>query len=102
MKEIAFDTSLSASCVLDTTITEVLQQEGDVRNLMRAVQDARKEQGLTPKDVIILVTSYEVPEQFRADLMSTCRVSSMKHGEGKFTAETSTGTVSFDIEASVA
>ncbi|MEN9337771.1 MAG: hypothetical protein RIQ41_85 [Candidatus Parcubacteria bacterium] len=98
VKELAFDASLASPCVLDTTMTPSLQEEGDVRNLMRAVQDARKEQGLTPKDVITLSTSYEVPEQFRTDLMNTCKISSITQGEGEYMVEISTGQISFDIQ----
>lgn len=97
IKELAHDVSLEQACSLDMNITPELKAEGDVRNLMRAIQDARKEKGLTPKDAVTLVTSYEVPEMFRVDLMNTCRVSAIENGSGPYTAETSTGTVSFDI-----
>jgi len=97
VKEIAFDNSLTEVCVLDTEITEELKLEGDVRNLMRAVQDARKEKGLTPQDSIILLTNYSVLEKFRAVLMNTCKISEIKGGSGKYKAETGTGEVSFDI-----
>jgi isoleucyl-tRNA synthetase len=39
---------------LDFTITPQLKREGLVRELMRAVQDARKEEGLNPQDRINL------------------------------------------------
>ncbi len=98
IKEISFDSSISEVCILDTSISEALQLEGDVRNLMRAVQDARKERGLTPKDSVILVTNYDVPEQFRIDLMNTCKVSKMENGDGPYSAETSGGKIFFDIK----
>jgi len=55
VKEIVFDKSIpDDAAVLDTNITHELKEEGIVREFMRAVQDLRKEKGLTPKDEIIL------------------------------------------------
>ncbi len=85
------------STVLDTVINDELRAEGDVRNLMRAIQDARKEQGLSPKDVVTLVTSYVTPETFKSELMKTCNVSEIIRGEGTNVIELSQGAVTFDI-----
>ncbi len=43
-----------ASVVLNTEITPELKREGEYRELVRAIQDMRKKQGLTPSDVISL------------------------------------------------
>lgn len=43
--------------ILDTTITDDLKKEGNYRELIRAIQDLRKEQALTPSDVITLTIS---------------------------------------------
>jgi isoleucyl-tRNA synthetase len=52
------NTSLSASgtlvASLDTKVTPELQREGEVRELIRAIQELRKTQNLNPKDLIIL------------------------------------------------
>ncbi len=40
--------------VLDTTITKELQNEGDVRELVRAIQDLRKRNNMMPNDPVVL------------------------------------------------
>ncbi|MFT5280632.1 MAG: isoleucyl-tRNA synthetase [Flavobacteriaceae bacterium] len=42
------------SVLLDTSLTEELEREGKVRDLIRTIQSLRKEKGLTPDDVIEL------------------------------------------------
>lgn len=51
-KEIIFDDSIEKEVMLNTEITEELRQEGMVRDLIRDIQSARKEQGLKPEDKI--------------------------------------------------
>jgi isoleucyl-tRNA synthetase len=97
VKELVQDSSLSESCEIDTTLTPELKQEGTVRNLMRAIQDARKEKGLTPKDMVTLVTGYAIPQAHKEMLMSTCRVGTIEEGTGPYSLETERGTLSFDI-----
>lgn len=55
VKEIIFDEKISDDLVLDTNITHGLQIEGDMRELIRAIQEKRKELGLTPKDFVKVV-----------------------------------------------
>lgn len=50
VKEIVFDTRLGDGVTIDLTITPELKKEGDTRELIRAIQDLRKNAGLTPKD----------------------------------------------------
>lgn len=54
VKDVAFEKGEVLSVALDTTITPELQREGEYRELVRAVQDMRKKQGLTPSDTIAL------------------------------------------------
>jgi len=57
VKSVLFDPNLEESAMLDTTITSELKAEGDYRELVRAIQDLRKKQGLTPSDVINVTMS---------------------------------------------
>ena len=95
VKEIIVDTE--ASLHIDVTLTNELIQEGDVRNLLRAVQDARKEKGLSPKDIIVLVAAYIIPPEFLEDFKKTCNVQTIEKGEGEYSAVLSSGVVSFGI-----
>lgn len=54
VKEVIFDKNIATEVELDTNITEDLKQEGNYRELVRALQDLRKKTGLTPSDVVVL------------------------------------------------
>ncbi len=63
-----------AETKLDTAITPELKLEGDYRELVRVVQDLRKEKGLQPQDVISLTlpTKYqEIVDTFGEELKKT-------------------------------
>ena len=55
---------VGSETVLDTTITPELKLEGDYRELVRQIQDLRKEKGLTPVDMITLTLPESVKEIF--------------------------------------
>ena len=60
--------------VIDETITPELKREGDVRELTRAIQDARKEMGLKTEDRIVLILDDETKllvSSFEADMLRT-------------------------------
>lgn len=48
VKEISYNDAAADSVFLDTTITDELRLEGEVRDLIRAVQELRKKKGLKP------------------------------------------------------
>lgn len=69
---------------LDTNITEELKKEGQVRELMRAIQDSRKNAGLSPSDEITLVleTSEEgkdIIEKYKDMVMYAVQALSIKY-----------------------
>lgn len=67
--------------VLDTELTAELKLEGDYRELIRLVQDMRKEKGLAPQDVIALTlpTKYqEILDTFGEDLKKTVGAKSVE------------------------
>ncbi|MFA5791938.1 MAG: class I tRNA ligase family protein [Candidatus Paceibacterota bacterium] len=76
VKEIIFDNSIDSEVVLDIGITPLLKQEGNYRELVRALQDMRKKMGLTPSDVVSLTfeTSDEgknLIQKFENDMKKT-------------------------------
>ncbi|MEK7463660.1 MAG: class I tRNA ligase family protein [Patescibacteria group bacterium] len=54
VKEILQNPSLNEEVILDVALTPELKEEGTVRELIRAIQDLRKEKGLTIQDRAIL------------------------------------------------
>lgn len=80
VKEIVFGGESGLDVSLDTDITPELQKEGDVRELVRAIQDFRKESGLTPSDspklrVTTNQQNKELIEEFKNDIMKATKLS---------------------------
>ncbi len=61
VKGVVEDPELAGDPELDVTMTEALQIEGEYRELIRTVQDMRKEKGLLPNDMITLT----LPERYQ-------------------------------------
>jgi isoleucyl-tRNA synthetase len=57
VKEIRYVASQVERAMLDTTLTPELIAEGNVREIIRAVQGRRKAEGLAPQDAIVLTIS---------------------------------------------
>ncbi len=74
------DAQKEAIFVLDTEITPELRAEGNVRELIRALQDMRRVSGLTPSDTISLIIETDesgrnLIEKFVDDIKKTVMVS---------------------------
>lgn len=70
---------------LNTEITPDLKREGQARELMRAVQDARKNAGLSPHDVVELIVETdkageELVKEFEKEIKKTAKLSSISFG----------------------
>jgi isoleucyl-tRNA synthetase len=86
VKEIILEpktSDLEPNLELDTNITPDLKQEGDYRELVRALQDMRKKMGLTPSDVVSIVfetndVGKRLIQKFETDLKKTVLASEIK------------------------
>lgn len=86
VKQINFDENQSEDVVLDLVVTPELQREGDARELMRAIQEMRKEKDLSPSDVIsldLLLTpaGKETVKQFEQEIKDVCGVGDLTIGD---------------------
>ena len=82
--------NIGEEVLLDVKMTEELKQEGDYRELVRALQDMRKKTGLTPSDVVKI--SFETNDmgkkliqKFEADMKKTVLASEieLKNNDGQ-------------------
>jgi isoleucyl-tRNA synthetase len=83
IKEIKENKNLETEVFLDTKITLELKEEGDFRELVRAIQDMRKKMGLTPSDVISIVVETneagkKLIQKFETDLLKTILASKVE------------------------
>ena len=54
VKEVVVDDARTEGVWIDTNVTPALREEGIMREIMRHIQQARKDDGFTKKDVIVL------------------------------------------------
>jgi len=71
---------------LDTTITEELKKEGMVRELVRNIQDLRKQTGLNPQQKVELIVSADevgkkLMSEFEEEIKKTTKLTGIKFGE---------------------
>jgi isoleucyl-tRNA synthetase len=58
VKEVLNNESMNDEVFLHIKITPELKEEGEAREIIRAIQDLRKNTGLSPEDLIIVNISY--------------------------------------------
>lgn len=101
VKEIHVDASYGEKINLDTTLTDELIQEGDLRHLIRAIQDRRKEMNLSPKDSISVALHSLVDLGSLDEVKKVCNITTIEISPTS--QETSTmlsfGSVSFTVTA---
>ncbi|MEK7586053.1 MAG: class I tRNA ligase family protein [Patescibacteria group bacterium] len=74
IKAVVYDDSIENPVELDSHITLDLKKEGQYRELVRAIQDMRKKEGLNPNDVIVLTIAtntegQEIVNKWKSELM---------------------------------
>ncbi|MEN9852215.1 MAG: hypothetical protein RI996_158 [Candidatus Parcubacteria bacterium] len=82
VKSIVENTALVGGVELDTDITPELKQEGDMRELTRAIKDMRKDHGLSQGDsAVLLVQTDTLGQEFfqsiQIELQKTCGLSTV-------------------------
>jgi isoleucyl-tRNA synthetase len=87
VKEIVFDASLGGDVILATEISDELRDEGVFRDLVRAVQDLRKHEGLSPNDRVVLSVHTDaygraLIERFHTQFIETIHATSITFVEG--------------------
>lgn len=87
LKEIKFENIESDKVVLDTEITPELKQEGIYRELVRMIQDKRKEENLKVSDIVSVVLpeslgneEKSVVEKTKQELMKECGLKNITWG----------------------
>ena len=85
VKEIVTDGSLTEPVSLDTTLTPELREEGELRELIRTIQDLRKEKGLKPGEPAVLSTSAAFAsnatlKKFESEIKKAASLSKIEHG----------------------
>ena len=101
VKEIVQDETLSEEVEFDINITDELKQEGNYRELLRAIQDMRKKIGLTTSDKVSLFVGTdekgkELIKKFEKDMKKTVLAEEIKF-EKNDGEEIKIGIMSFKI-----
>jgi hypothetical protein len=89
----------SAEVWLDTELTPELVREGDVREFMRALADARKEKGFSPKDRARVHVSGNAKDVLTSELPGVANIAFDAPADAPYSTDFSIGKVTFDIHA---
>ncbi|MEK7613414.1 MAG: isoleucine--tRNA ligase [Patescibacteria group bacterium] len=83
VKDVVFDKNLSEDVLLDTAITDALKEEGDVRELVRLIQDLRKASDLSPKDTATLTFAGDATllEKYWEQISKTTNLARFERGD---------------------
>jgi isoleucyl-tRNA synthetase len=84
VKEVVFNAPIETEVALDTAITPALKEEGDLRELLRKIQDLRKEKGLSVGDKASLVVPVElklIVDKFGGEIKKATSLTSIEVGE---------------------
>ncbi len=86
VKEVLIGNTGELAVVLDTVVTPELQDEGYVRDIVRAIQDYRKQKGLNPSDTPTLTLAVagdaEVfAKRFESDIIKATHVAGIVYGD---------------------
>lgn len=88
VKEVIFKEDMNLNVMLDLTITSELKEEGMLRELVRAIQDLRKNKGLSVNDKAVLIIETDemgkvFVEQNKNQVLSACAISDISFGENQ-------------------
>jgi isoleucyl-tRNA synthetase len=102
VKEVVCDENLDTEVALDTTITPTLKAEGQVRELIRAIQDLRKKQGLTVADrpTLSVVTDdvgKKLLEEFKKDIVRIAQLKDLLFVDTVAGEKVVFGAISFEL-----
>ena len=86
VKEVIFDEKIANEVDLDTEITPELKEEGDLRELVRGLQDLRKKAGLNPGQKITLLIQAEIQarefmEKFAGEIKKSANIEKLEFND---------------------
>jgi isoleucyl-tRNA synthetase len=90
VKEIVVDEKIEGEIELDTVITDELKTEGLAREIIRAIQDARKKENLSPSDTVSLTVSTDeylknILESDKKNILSVTMIKDISYTDEKQT-----------------